>query len=143
MLIGERASVIESLDRLGRRVQRRREALGLTQRQAAALVGCSSSTLTRVETGTQRPQLELLVRLADRLGLDRRELAELAGYPLPERLPELGPYIRLKFKDLPPRAFGEIEAFVEFVRTRYASHAPMPEGDESPRGVDDLINLFG
>ncbi len=90
----------------------------------------------RLEAGRQQPGPELLVRLAEVFGLDARELFDVAGYHLPADLPELGPYVRLKFKDLPPRAFGEIETFVAFLRAKYGVESePRDRADEHPEGT--------
>lgn len=121
---------------IAERVRKRRIALGLSKRQAAGLVGCSYSTMSRLEAGRQHPGPELLVRVADVFGMDARELFDVAGYPVPADLPELGPYVRMKFKDLPPNAFGEIETFVAFLRAKYGV-APEPRdgADEHPDGT--------
>jgi transcriptional regulator with XRE-family HTH domain len=126
-------------DELGKLLAKRRESLGLSSRQAAALVGCSSSTISRLETGGQVPAPELLQRLSASFGLDLRELFILAGYPLPEAMPELRPYLRMKFKDLPPSAFREIESFVEFLRTKYGVKptGPSERSDERAEGGHD------
>lgn len=122
---------------LNERISLRRRALGLSVRQAARLVGCSQSTMSRIESGEQLPAPPLLESLAEAMRLELRELYELAGYPLPDVLPELGPYVRMKFKDLPSQAQGEITDFVEFLRARHgASTAPPSDGlDELPEGA--------
>ncbi|MEO1060546.1 MAG: helix-turn-helix transcriptional regulator [Actinomycetota bacterium] len=121
---------------LGQRVSARRTSLGLSVRQAAALVGCSQSTMSRIESGEQVPTPTLLEALARTLGFDLRELYDLAGHPLPDELPDLGPYVRMKFKNLPPRAYGEITSFVEFLHAKYGveKEPPTDGSDEVPEG---------
>jgi transcriptional regulator with XRE-family HTH domain len=100
------------------------------------LTGCAQSTLSRVEAGTQVPTPAMLAKLSTSLGLDLRELYEMSGYEQPIELPELRSYMRMKYKDLPPRAFVEIEDFVDFLRQRYGvvDAGPEPRSDESPDG---------
>lgn len=128
--------IMEQVVRVGERVARRRQALGLSERQAAALVGCAQSTLSRLEAGSQVPTPALLAKLSSMLGLDLRELYALSGYELPNELPELRPYMRMKFKRLPSSAFGEIETFIEYLHVKYgvARGGPDPGRDEVPDG---------
>jgi transcriptional regulator with XRE-family HTH domain len=128
--------IVVQENRLGVRIERRRRALGLSSRQAAALVGCSQSTMWRIESGSQVPNPALLLRLASGFGLDVRELFDLSGIELPGELPELRPYIRMKFRNLPPSAFAEIETFIEFLHTKHGvdPSGPVDGGDELPEG---------
>ena len=50
--------------KLGRRVRAARKEGGMTQEELAVLCGCTRNHLSAVETGENRPSLELLVRLA-------------------------------------------------------------------------------
>ena len=63
---------------VGPRLRLVRQQRGLTLAQASAATGISVSTLSRLESGTRRPQLELLVPLAT---LYRVPLDELVGAP--------------------------------------------------------------
>ncbi|WP_221887748.1 helix-turn-helix domain-containing protein [Chitinophaga polysaccharea] len=54
---------------LGKKIQQRRELLGLLQAQLAALSGVSTRTIQLVEQGKGNPSLQTLIRLADPLGL--------------------------------------------------------------------------
>lgn len=63
---------------VGPRLRAVRQQRGLTLAQASATTGISVSTLSRLESGTRRPQLELLVPLA---ALYRVPLDELVGAP--------------------------------------------------------------
>ncbi len=53
--------------------QARRE-LGMTQRELGKQIGVQASHIAYIETGKRRPSLSLVGRIADALGLDRREL---------------------------------------------------------------------
>src|SRR5437868_543749 len=50
--------------RFGRWIRDRRRALDMTQRELAAEVGCSDSTLRKFEAGTRRPSRQMVERLA-------------------------------------------------------------------------------
>jgi transcriptional regulator with XRE-family HTH domain len=51
-------------EELGRAVRRRREELGLSLRDVAALTTVSASTLSRIENGTGKPDADNIARLA-------------------------------------------------------------------------------
>ena len=51
-----------------------RESLGLSQRKLAAAVGVKASHIAYIEGNQRRPSMTLLRRLAQVLGLDRREM---------------------------------------------------------------------
>jgi transcriptional regulator with XRE-family HTH domain len=58
----------------GTLIRESRNALRLTQRDLAAMVGVKASHIAYIEGGQRNPSLALLRRLADTLGLNRREL---------------------------------------------------------------------
>lgn len=121
---------------LSRRISKRRQSRGLSIRQAARLIGCSHSTLSRVEAGAQRPTPVQLAAVARSLDLDLAELYNLAGYPVVTELPDVGEYIRLKYHDLPPRAHAELDRFLVALQDRYGKALPPPSDgrDERPDG---------
>lgn len=57
-----------------RPARRRRKAIGLTQEQLAALIGCSQATVFDVETGRAQPSLKLALAFAEALGSTVDEL---------------------------------------------------------------------
>src|ERR1700744_276828 len=59
---------IEAID-LGKKLQQRRELLGLLQAQLAELSGVSTRTIQLVEQGKGNPSLQTLIQLANPLGL--------------------------------------------------------------------------
>ncbi len=63
---------------LGQVLNRRREALGLSQRELARRLGVKASHVGYLETGRRRPSLSLLNRLAGVLGLEGELLFFLA-----------------------------------------------------------------
>jgi transcriptional regulator with XRE-family HTH domain len=54
---------------IGRRVQDSRQKLGLTQEQLAKELDVTHQHISRLEAGQASPSLELVVKLAQRLGL--------------------------------------------------------------------------
>jgi transcriptional regulator with XRE-family HTH domain len=63
---------------LGPVIKRQREALGLTQRALAMKFGVKPSHVAYLENDRRRPSLMLLSRIADVLGLEKKELFLLA-----------------------------------------------------------------
>jgi transcriptional regulator with XRE-family HTH domain len=63
---------------LGTVVKEGRDALRLTQRGLAEIVGVKASHIAYIENGHRNPSLSLLRRLADALGLNRKELLFLS-----------------------------------------------------------------
>lgn len=70
----------------GTRVRERRLSLGLRQGQVAAEAGISASYLNLIEHNRRNVTPDVLVRLADALGVDRQALAEGAGSDMVEDL---------------------------------------------------------
>ena len=63
---------------LGAVIKEGRDALRLTQRGLAEIVAVKASHIAYIENGHRNPSLALLRRLADALGLNRRELLFLS-----------------------------------------------------------------
>lgn len=55
---------------IGESIKARRKVLGITQRTLAELAGVGINTLTRIEKGLGNPSLEVLLKIAETLGLD-------------------------------------------------------------------------
>lgn len=80
----------ELLAQIGARLQRAREARGLTQAELAERVGIEPVTLSRYETGARGPSVTTLKLAADALGLRLADLVEdVAPLPEPERDPRV------------------------------------------------------
>ncbi len=60
---------------LPKRIRRLRDSAELTLRGLAACAGCASTTVQRIEDGTQRPSIELIEALAVALGVSAVYLA--------------------------------------------------------------------
>lgn len=54
----------------GKRIQAHREALGLSQVQASARIGCSQSTLSKIENGDYRMHPAMILKICIGLDLD-------------------------------------------------------------------------
>jgi transcriptional regulator with XRE-family HTH domain len=63
---------------LGEVLQKRRHALGMTQRELANRLGVKGAHVAYLEGGRRRPSLGLLGRIGEVLGLDRERLFALA-----------------------------------------------------------------
>jgi transcriptional regulator with XRE-family HTH domain len=63
---------------LGEFLKARREALGFTQRSLARKIGVEASHVAFIEGGRRKPSLKLVARIADTLGLYRRDVFLLA-----------------------------------------------------------------
>lgn len=68
-------------ERLGRKIKECRLALGLTPKEFADDIGCTTSYVLRLEEGSLDPQLRLIEKCADVFGI---ELSELIGAAMNE-----------------------------------------------------------
>lgn len=62
-------SVLRDPVDLGRRLRRRREALGLSARELGRRVGCTHVAILYIEAGTMAPSLRRLFAICHALGL--------------------------------------------------------------------------
>jgi len=69
---------------LGQRIRARRLELGITLRELARRVGVSAPYLTDLEAGHRHPSPDVLVRIAEALGLPAADLETLDGRLSPE-----------------------------------------------------------
>lgn len=116
---------------LGEFIRTRREALGLPAREVARKIGVPHTRLGRMERGEViQPSAELLGRVASALGVPASELMRRAGYPVATSLPELRPYMRAKFTELPPEAIDEVEQLIRRLRTEHPTAGPDTGEDE-------------
>ena len=59
---------------IGKRIQQKRKAAGLTQESMAALVNLDTSTISKIETGSTKISLPSLVEIANLLHVSADEL---------------------------------------------------------------------
>ena len=55
---------------IGKVIKERRQGLKITQLQVAELAGISANTLYQLERGRSNPTIEILVKVADILGME-------------------------------------------------------------------------
>lgn len=117
----------------GHLIRAAREAAGLSLRDVAAEADVSKSMLGKLEQDEiQSPNPRLLEALAPTLGIELIDLYSAAGYVPAKGLPNFSPYLRSKYRDLPPEARTEIEASFTEIASRYgiAERGPAPGEDE-------------
>jgi transcriptional regulator with XRE-family HTH domain len=111
------------------RSERRRSQL--TVRELAERAGLVPSTVSRLEHGiAAAPKPTHLQRLASALSIDVEELYAAAGFIAPQSLPELRPYLRVKY-NLPDDATDQIEGYVQALRDRTNQHARKGGGNDN------------
>ena len=116
--------------RLGRYIERKRRALGLSIRGLAATAGIDASGLSRLERGRMgEPSPLYLQKLALALELDPSDLYLEAGYTGVKQLPGLVPYLRAKY-ELPDEAVEQLSAYFDFINSKY-------DKDKNNNGEED------
>lgn len=63
--------------RIGRKLSRQRQAIGLTQAQLAETLGIQPETISRIENGSLRASLRLLARISQAVDIELHELFRL------------------------------------------------------------------
>ena len=76
---------------------------------------------------TDTPKPDHLQRLARALDADIEDLYALAGYVMPEGLPEFAPYLRTKY-GLPDQAAAQLDEYFQALRDRWNTE-PREEGN--------------
>lgn len=76
---------MEKPDTIASRMRAARKAAALTQVDAAPMIGCDNSTLSKIETGGDRPSVALLIRAAAVYGVPPDSLVP-PGDPLATEL---------------------------------------------------------
>jgi transcriptional regulator with XRE-family HTH domain len=119
-------------DRLSYLLRTRRQQLGQRLEDVASRAGVDVAGLSRAENGKKIPAPETLAALAGALQLPLADLYEAAGYPLPQELPTLRPYLRRAY-GIPEEAVQEIEQYLERIAAEYGTaSAPQDGEDEQP-----------
>lgn len=104
---------------LGDRLRKARQHKQLSLRQLSEVSGVDHSQIARMERGEfAAPGADKLQRLATALAIDISDLYALAGYTVPDRLPDFVPYLRAKF-DLPDQALSQLEEYFDHLRAKY------------------------
>ncbi len=119
---------------LGQLIRARREQLGLSVRQLADQAEMNFATISRLEQGQfGSPRADKLARLAAALDLNVADLYGLAEYTVPSQLPSFQPYLRSKYRDMPPEALRDLDkAFERIIKKHgYRPNGPAPGEDET------------
>lgn len=104
---------------LGQYIQKRREAKGLSIRALGRIAHVDAAILSRLERGERMVSSpEPLARIAHALDIDEQDLYALAGYRIPDGLPDFAPYLRAKY-DLPPAAIDQLQRYFKEVDDQY------------------------
>jgi transcriptional regulator with XRE-family HTH domain len=105
---------------LGTYIRDARERSGMTLRSLEKQCGVTYATLSKIETGDIKvPTAESLQRIARSLELAYEDLAMLAGYTLPQGLPDLPIYLRKKYDELSPEEIRQVEGYVRYLRQQH------------------------
>ncbi len=119
---------------LGEYVRARRLAQGMTLQDASDRSGVDRSYWSRLETGEyQTPNPRFLIAMARALDIESEDLYALAGYAVPNKLPEFVPYLRAA-TPLPPEAIRDLEKYYAQLRAYYG--IPEDQPVFPPRPVD-------
>ena len=122
----------KNTDQLSYLLRTRRLELGQRLEDVASRAGVDVAGLSRAENGKKVPAPETLAALASALELPLADLYEAAGYPLPQELPTLRPYLRRAY-GIPEEAVQEIEQYLERIAAEYGTvSAPRYGEDEQP-----------
>jgi len=119
---------------LGSHLRSARQAKGLSARQLGDLAGMNDASIVRIENGTfKAPRAEKLARIAEALDLNSFEVLERAGYTSSADLPTMQPYLRTKYRNLPPEAMEQIERYASRVAKKHgiSLEGPAPGEDET------------
>jgi transcriptional regulator with XRE-family HTH domain len=121
----------DNMRQLGLVVQQQRQTKGWSTRRLAAAVGVHMAQIVRLEQGTvQSPHAETLAAIAEQLELPLADLFGLAGFAAPTELPSFKPYLRTKYRDLPPEAVAELERNFQAIADKYGTEGPRDGEDE-------------
>lgn len=112
-----------------------REAKGYSFGQLSERSGVTKSGLFSIESGDRlTPAPATLQKLALALDVPLADLYALAGYEQPAVLPTLTPYLRSKYRDLPPEAAEEVATAFSRIARKYGidpdHNGPAPGQDE-------------
>lgn len=121
----------EDMLRLGDYLRQHRQAQGWTTRRLAAAIGVDMAQIVRLEQGrVQSPHATSLAAIAEHLELPLADVFGLAGIAVPSELPSFRPYLRAKYRELPPDAVAELELRFQEIADKYGTDGPHDGEDE-------------
>lgn len=118
---------------LGRTLRSAREALGISTVEVAKRAQMDQATISRLEAGAiAAPKPDKLARVAKALNLSAADLFASAEYTVPTDLPNMRPYLRTKYGQLPPEELEKIEEYARKIAKRngVSLTGPAPGEDE-------------
>ncbi|MDP9164519.1 MAG: helix-turn-helix domain-containing protein [Actinomycetota bacterium] len=116
----------EQAKAFGRYLRDIRVAAGLSLRQLDAATGIHNSLLVRMEQGAiANPTPEKLQRIAAALDVSLADLYARADYLIPNDLPGLGAYLRLKYREYSAEVLDALESEIQATIARH-DLAPVP-----------------
>jgi len=128
----------ENIIKLGKLLRSRREALGLSLREAARRADVDKGTISHIEQGHIRnPGADILMAIAQVLRMPMSDLLAVAGWMPKNELPTLTPYLRTKY-NLTPSAMQELEE--HFARLAREEGISFNEYDGPLDGEDEAIS---
>lgn len=108
-----------------------RKKLALSASEVARRSGVDTATVTRLEQAqVPSPKPETLRAIARALAIPTADLFAVADWLPKDELPSFRPYLRTKYRELPPAAVKEIEDVFERLARDYGSHGPVDHEDE-------------
>lgn len=121
----------EQARHLAELLRSRRRAQGLTAREVARRAGVDVGTVTRLEQGQiLSPRAENLRAIGEVLAIPAADLFAVAAWLPRKELPTFRPYLRSKYRELPPEAIAEIEEAFERIARDYGARGPQGREDE-------------
>ena len=119
------------MQRLGDYLRSERQAKGWSTRRLAAAIGVDMAQIVRLEQGrVQSPHATSLAAIAEHLELALADVFGLAGIAVPSELPSFRPYLRAKYRELPPDAVAELERRFQEIADKYGTDGPRDGEDE-------------
>jgi transcriptional regulator with XRE-family HTH domain len=110
----------DPIKQLGSLLKQQRAAAGLSTRSLGAKAGVDDSTIVRLEQGRREtPRPDVLTKLASALHLNLADVFALAGYAVPQELPTLPTYLRVKYRHVPQPARDELVTYMRHIYARY------------------------
>ena len=116
-------------------LKQRREEAGLSNNEVARRAGVDAGTVWRIEQGMiASPKAESLQAIGEVLGISASDLFATVGWMPSKDLPTIRPYLRSKYRDLPPEAVAEIEAEFDAIAKK---HGVSFRPDDGPKDGED------
>ena len=96
------------------RLRECRKQRGLSLQKLATVFNMSHCTLSKYETGTRRPDTEMLIKLAEYFGVTTDYLLGISDSPYGQLLA-----VQYSSSKLPPEAQHELDSYVEYLTDKY------------------------